>query len=69
MKGVEPMGKTQVIKASIPLAEVLSYAPDLKSISGGRGYFTMEPSHYEEVPAHLCEKIIAENKKEKQTEE
>lgn len=69
MKGVEPMGKTQVIKATIPLAEVLNYAPDLKSISGGRGYFTTEHSHYEEVPAHLCEKIIAENKKEKQTEE
>jgi len=69
MKGVEPKNNLQLIKASIPLAEMLNYAPDLKSISGGRGFFTMEFSHYEEVPSHISEKIIAESKKEKESEE
>ncbi|OGL47079.1 MAG: translation elongation factor G [Candidatus Schekmanbacteria bacterium RBG_16_38_11] len=69
MKGVEPKNNNQLIKATAPLAEMLNYAPDLKSISGGRGFFTMEFSHYEEVPAHLSEKIIAESKKEKESEE
>jgi len=46
------------------LAEILSYAPDLRSITSGRGTFTYEFSHYEEVPAFLQEKIIAASKKE-----
>jgi elongation factor G len=57
--GVEPRSKGQLIKAQVPLAEVLKYAPDLTSMTSGRGSFTMEMSHYEEVPAHLSEKIIA----------
>jgi elongation factor G len=48
----------QVIHAVVPMAEVLRYAPDLRSMTSGRGSFTMEPSHYEEVPAHLAQKII-----------
>ena len=69
MKGVEPRNNIEVIKATAPLSEMLNYAPDLKSISGGRGFFTMEFSRYEEVPSHLSEKIIAESKKEKESEE
>jgi elongation factor G len=60
--GMEPKGKNQVIKAHIPLAEMLRYAPDLRSMTGGRGTFTMEMSHYEEVPAMNQEKIIEEAK-------
>ncbi|MBN2332895.1 MAG: elongation factor G [Deltaproteobacteria bacterium] len=60
VNGVEPMANSQLIKASVPMAEVLKYAPDLRSLTGGRGMFTMEFSHYEEVPAHLAEKIIQE---------
>jgi len=60
--GMESKGKNQVIKAHIPLAEMLRYAPDLRSMTGGRGTFTMEMSHYEEVPAMNQEKIIEEAK-------
>ncbi len=57
--GMDSQGKYQVIKAEAPMAEVLRYALDLNSISGGRGSFSMERSHYEEVPAQLAEKVIA----------
>lgn len=57
--GMDSQGKYQVIKAEVPMAEVLRYALDLNSISGGRGAFSMERSHYEEVPAQLAEKVIA----------
>jgi elongation factor G len=62
--GVDPKGHYQVIRAQVPMAEVLNYAPGLKSMTGGRGQFTMELSHYEEVPSHLSEKVIAQSKKE-----
>jgi len=51
------------------MSEMLKYAPDLNSKTGGRGVYTMEFSHYEEVPAQLAEKIVALAKKEKGKEE
>ncbi|MCF8130092.1 MAG: elongation factor G, partial [Deltaproteobacteria bacterium] len=57
--GMDSEGKYQVIKAQVPMAEVLRYALDLNSITGGRGTFAMEQSHYEELPAQLAEKVIA----------
>jgi elongation factor G len=62
--GVDAKGNHQVIKARVPMAEVLKYAPDLKSMTGGRGEFALAFSHYEEVPSHLSEKIVAQSKKE-----
>lgn len=62
--GMDTKGSHQIIKGQVPLAEILSYAPDLRSITSGRGTFTYEFSHYEEVPAFLQEKIIAASKKE-----
>jgi elongation factor G len=59
---VEPRPKGQLIKAQVPLSEVLKYAPDLTSMTSGRGSFSMEFSHYEEVPAHMAEKVIAATK-------
>jgi elongation factor G len=59
---VDAKGNNQIIKAAVPMAEVLSYAPDLRSMTSGRGTFQMEFSHYEEVPHHLAEKIIQEAK-------
>jgi elongation factor G len=53
-------GSSQVIKAQVPMAEMLEYASVLTSLTGGKGAFQMEFSHYEEVPAHLREKIVAE---------
>jgi elongation factor G len=61
--GMDVKGKVQVIKAQAPLAEVLKYAIDLNALTAGRGTFRIEPSHYEEVPAQLAEKVIAEAKK------
>jgi elongation factor G len=57
--GMDAQGKYQVIKAEAPMSEVLRYALDLNSISGGRGTFRMERSHYEELPAQFAEKVIA----------
>ena len=57
--GMDSEGKYQVIKAQVPMSEVLRYALDLNSITGGRGTFLMEHSHYEELPAQLAEKVIA----------
>lgn len=58
--GMEGQGKYQVIKAQAPMSEVLRYALDLNQMTGGRGTFTMELSHYEELPAQLAEKVIAQ---------
>ncbi len=58
--GVEAEGRQQVITAHVPMTEVLLYAPDLISKTGGRGTYEMEFDHYEEVPPHQAEKIIAE---------
>ena len=51
------------IKAHVPMSEVLRYAPDLRSMTGGQGFFTMEFDHYEEAPQPVAEKVIAEHKK------
>jgi elongation factor G len=64
--GVEAKGHNQVVKAVVPMAEMLKYAPDLRSMTGGRGTFTMEFSHYEEVPAHIGQKVIEAANKEKE---
>jgi len=64
--GTDSKGKYQIIKAEAPLAEVLKYAFDLTSITSGRGSFQMEHARYEEMPAHLAEKVIAAAKKEKE---
>jgi elongation factor G len=64
--GMDNEGKNQVIKAQVPLAEFLTYAPDLRSMTGGRGMFTMEFSHYDEVPAQIADKIIEEVNREKE---
>jgi elongation factor G len=67
--GVEAKGKNQIVKAVTPMGEMLKYAPDLRSMTGGRGTFTMEFSHYEEVPAHISQKVIEHANKERETAE
>ncbi|MCW7755113.1 elongation factor G [Desulfobotulus sp. H1] len=61
--GMDTEGKTGTINAQIPLAEIQKYAPDLTSMTGGRGTFTSEFSHYEEVPSEIAQKIIDAAKK------
>jgi len=60
--GMDSKGKRQVIRARVPMAEILSYAPDLTSMTGGRGAFTTEFDHYEEVPVQIVQKIIEQAK-------
>ncbi|PLX84246.1 MAG: elongation factor G [Desulfuromonas sp.] len=60
--GVEPLANTQLIKAEVPMAEVLRYAPELRSLTSDRGMFSMEFAKYEEVPSHQTAKILAEHK-------
>jgi elongation factor G len=57
--GMEPKGSMTEIRAEVPMAEMLNYAPDLRSITGGRGDYAMEFARYEEVPAHLAQKVIS----------
>jgi elongation factor G len=68
VQGMDSNGSNQIIKGQVPLAEILKYAPDLRSMTSGRGNFTYTHSHYEEVPAYIAEKIIAEYKKDKEEE-
>ncbi len=56
--GMDSEDKAEIVKAQVPQAEIQLYAPDLTSMTGGRGSFTVRFSHYEEVPAHIAEKII-----------
>jgi elongation factor G len=60
--GMDRRGNSQVIKAMVPMAEILRYAPDLRSMTSGRGSFESQFSHYEEAPPHIAEKIIKETK-------
>ncbi len=64
--GMEPAGETAVVRASVPMSEMLTYEPSLRSMTGGRGGYSMEFSHYEEVPASLADKVVKEAKMEKE---
>ena len=64
VQGMEVKGSTTVIKARVPLSEMLTYASDLTSKTGGHGNYTMAFDHYDEVPPHLAEKVIAHAKAE-----
>jgi elongation factor G len=67
VQGVEPQaGGNQKILAQVPMSEMLTYANQLHSLTSGRGLYSMEFSHYEEVPAHLAQKIIAERQAAKE---
>jgi len=58
--GVEPKANSQIIRAVVPMSEILVYSNDLKSMTSDRGLFSTEFSHYEEAPSHLAQKVIAE---------
>jgi elongation factor G len=64
--GMEVQGNLQVIKAQVPQAEMYKYSNSLRSMTQGRGFFTMEFSHYEEVPRETAQKVIDESKREKE---
>jgi len=60
VQGVDARGHSEVIKATVPMSEILKYAPDLRSMTSGRGSFEAHFSHYEEAPPHVTEKVIKE---------
>ena len=64
VQGMNPAGGYTTISALVPQAEMLRYATELRSMTQGRGIYTMSFSHYEEVPAHVAQKVIDERKKE-----
>src|SRR5581483_7554176 len=67
--GMDPVGGGMTeIRAHVPMAEMLKYATDLRSITQGRGTYTMEQLGYEEVPSHMAQKVIAEAAKHKKEE-
>jgi elongation factor G len=72
VQGVEPhSGGTQKVAALVPMSEMLTYANQLHSLTSGRGLYSMEFSHYEEVPSYIAQKLIAEReaKKKEKAEE
>jgi elongation factor G len=69
VQGMEQRGGKSIVTAQVPLAEMLRYATDLRSLTQGYGVYRMEFSHYEQVPPHLAEAIIANAKREREREE
>lgn len=69
VEGMDATAKGEVIRATVPMAETLKYASDLRSITGGRGSFSIEFSHYDELPSNLMEKVVAESKMAAEEEE
>jgi elongation factor G len=64
--GMEPKGAVTEVKAEVPMAEMLSYAPDLRAITGGQGEYSMELARYEEVPAHIAQGVVQETRAEQE---
>jgi len=67
--GMDIKGKNQVVKAQVPLAQIFTYANDLRSITAGRGSYTMKFSHYEQIPAKIANEIISKYQTQKKEEE
>jgi elongation factor G len=67
--GMEPAGETAVVRASVPMSEMLTYEPSLRSMTGGRGGYSMEFSHYEEVPSFIADKVVKDAKTERERAE
>jgi len=64
--GMEPKGTVTEVKAEVPMAELLSYAPDLRAITGGQGEYSMELARYEEIPAHIAQSVVQEAAREQE---
>ncbi len=63
IEGSETRGNARVVSAKVPLAQMFGYATELRGMTQGRGSFTMEPSHYEEVPGNVADQVIKGNQK------
>jgi elongation factor G len=65
--GTESLGGMIEVTAEVPMSEMLTYAPDLRSLTGGQGEYTMDFLRYEEVPTHLAQKVVEEAAKDDET--
>jgi elongation factor G len=64
--GMDPKGAVTEIKAEVPMAEMLEYAPDLRAITGGQGEYSMDLARYEEVPGHVAQQVVQQAQREKE---
>jgi elongation factor G len=64
--GMDPKGSVTEIKAEVPMAEMLDYAPDLRAITGGQGEYSMDLARYEEVPGHVAQQVVQQAQEEKE---
>jgi len=64
--GMEPKGTVTEIKAEVPMAEMLDYAPDMRAITGGQGEYSMDLARYEEVPGHVAQQVVQQAQQEKE---
>jgi elongation factor G len=64
--GMEPKGTVTEIKAEVPMAEMLDYAPDMRAITGGQGEYSMDLARYEEVPSHVAQQVVQQAEREKE---
>ncbi len=62
VQGMDNLVNRSIINAQVPLSEMMRYGNDLRSMTGGRGIYTMDFSHYEKVPSHIQQEIIEQNK-------
>jgi elongation factor G len=62
IEGMDPRGSTQVVRSAVPLSEMFGYATDLRSMTQGRASYSMELSHYAEVPPNLAAELVAKSK-------
>jgi elongation factor G len=62
--GMEPKGNVTEIRAEVPMAEMLEYAPDLRAITGGQGEYSMDLARYEEVPGHVAQQVVRQAQEE-----
>jgi elongation factor G len=69
VQGMDNEKGRSVVTAKVPLAEMLRYTTDLRSMTGGRGVFSMEPSHYEVVPSHIAQEVIDARQKDTASKE
>jgi elongation factor G len=67
--GMDSLGDMQVVKAQVPLAEVQSYSTQLRGLTGGEGYYSVELSHYDIVPGNIAQAVIANSQKDRQEKE
>ncbi len=67
--GMEPSGRSQVVRALVPLAEMATFGSEVRALTGGRGTYTMRFSHYQEVPPHLAQPIVEAARREKEQQQ